>query len=348
MLQSSEYETVWIDSEKGLDADPAISATIPPAKSAAIQALTFEEEVEQARRIQTEATRQIASMFEEARMGKVAQTESAASITNEIYLSVMRNPGALISLSRLKTVDDYTYMHSVAVCALMIALGRNMGLDEAIIKPLGMAGLLHDIGKMKIPDEVLNKPGKLTDEEFEVAKSHPLSGWEMLKDAPEVDDIALDVCLHHHERVDGSGYPEKLCGDTMSLYAKMGAVCDVYDAITSDRVYKKGWSPADSIRKMATWKNSHFDGVVFDNFVKVIGIYPIGTLLKLNSGRLAVVVDQSKSLLMPKVKVVYSTTARARIPPEIIDLENSTETIDCFEDASLYSIDVNSILGLTA
>lgn len=351
-IQSSGIKNVWIDTDKGLDiagaaTEKTIRTAVAKKPSVTEKHLTFDQEIEQARRIQAEAGQKITSMFQEARMGKALQAENAGPITDEIYQSVVRNPGALISLTRLKSADDYTYMHSVAVCALMIALGRQMGLDEAVIKPLGMAGLLHDVGKMTIPDEVLNKPGSLDDAEFDLVKSHPLRGWEMLKESTDVDDIALDVCLHHHEKVSGTGYPEKLSGDEISLYAKMGAVCDVYDAITSDRSYKKGWAPADSIRKMASWKSGHFDEVVFDNFVQMIGIYPLGTLLKLNSGRLGVVVDQSKTLLKPKVKVIYSSTAGARIPPKIIDLDKSGETIECIEDPTKYGIDTNMVLGLT-
>ncbi|MFT5659097.1 MAG: putative nucleotidyltransferase with HDIG domain, partial [Gammaproteobacteria bacterium] len=194
--------------------------------------VSWENELEAARKIQTSATEVVTSMFNEVRMGKALRVENAIPLAGEIYLSVVRNPSALFSLTRLKTKDNYTYMHSVAFCTLMIALGRQMGIDEETVKSLGMAGLLHDVGKMAIPDSILNNPGGLTDAEFGLVKSHPERGWEMLKDSKDVDDIGRDVCLHHHERVDGTGYPEKLSADNLSLFAKMGAVCDVYDAIT--------------------------------------------------------------------------------------------------------------------
>jgi HD-GYP domain-containing protein (c-di-GMP phosphodiesterase class II) len=231
-------------------------------------------------------------------------------------------------------------MHSVAVCALMVALARQLGLDERQTREAGMAGLLHDLGKSLMPMEVLNKPGKLTDEEFRVIKSHPVEGHRLLVEGGAASAISLDVCLHHHEKVDGSGYPHGLAGDAISLHARMGAVCDVYDAITSNRPYKSGWDPAESIRKMTEWSTGHFDARVFQAFVKSIGIYPTGSLVRLASGRLGVVIEQSpKSLLAPQVKVFFSTKSKTHIPPEIIDLsKQGAEKIVGREDAAAWGI----------
>ena len=275
------------------------------------------------------------------------QVGVAATLVDEINQSVSRNPGALLSLARLKNKDDYTYLHSVAVCALMLALGRQLGVKGETLKSLGMAGLLHDVGKAGIPDEVLNKPGRLTDEEFDVVKSHPLKGWEILKASYGVDDIVLDVCLHHHERVDGTGYPHKLPASELTLFAKMGAVCDVYDAITSDRCYKQGWAPAEALHKMAEWKNGHFDDTVFQAFVKTVGIYPVGTLVKLKSGRLAVVTDQSdKSLLTPKVKVFFSSRSMEHISMQVVDLALGKDGIESAENPAIWGLDLKKITGV--
>ena len=285
-------------------------------------------------------------MFNEARMGNSIKIAEAAPLVEEISESVSRNPGAMLSLTRIKNKDDYTYLHSVAVCALMIALGKQMNY-KGDLQALGMAGLLHDVGKSAIPDDVLNKPGKLTDTEFDIIKSHPTRGWEILKSSYGADEIALDVCLHHHEKVDGTGYPEKLSDSEISLVAKMGAVCDVYDAITSDRCYKKGWEPADALKKMAEWKKGHFDDAVFNAFVKSIGIYPTGTLVKLQSGRLGVVTEQSnKSLLEPKIKIFFSSTSNSPIPVKTVDLSKSQETISSIEEPENWGFTRTKIMEI--
>ena len=170
--------------------------------------------------------------------------------------------------------------------------------------------------------ELTAKVGKLTDAEFTVMKNHPVDGNKILLGSNGItSDVALFVCLHHHEKVDGSGYPDGLTNEQISLYAKMGAVCDVYDAITSNRPYKNGWEPAESIRKMAEWSHGHFDQRIFEAFVRSIGIYPIGSMVKLASGRLGVVIGQTEqSLLTPVVKVFFSIKSNARIPSEILGL----------------------------
>ncbi|MGY1489386.1 HD-GYP domain-containing protein [Methylobacillus pratensis] len=338
-LVTSGVKQVVIDTDKGADvaSAPSVQAPAPPLPPVASHSTKIEiaEELEQAARICTRANREVKDMFHEARLGRAVDSRQAASLVTDISSSVSRNPGALISLARLKTYDDYTYMHSVAVCGLMIVLAMQLEMDEEEVRICGLAGLLHDIGKMDIPMSIINKPGRLTDEEFDTVKHHPEAGYALLAASADIHPIVMDVCLHHHEKIAGNGYPHQLSGDRISLYARMGAICDIYDAVTSDRIYHKGWQPADALRHMAEWTNDHLDQRIFQAFVKSLGIYPIGSLVRLGSGRLGVVVDNNPALLLkPKVKVFFSTKSGTHLRPEVLNLAQpgSNESIIAIED----------------
>ncbi len=352
-LQTSGIKKVVINVPKGLDVIisqpqeallnqnrslPAIKKESEPAPE--VGRLSAAQEYAQATRTINASRKAITSMFKDVRMGKVINIKQLAPLVADISASISRSGSALISLARLKTKDDYTYMHSVAVCGLMIALSRQLNLSEAETKQAGLAGLLHDIGKAAIPNAVLNKPGALTDDEFILVKMHPQNGHQLLLEAGVVDEVALDVCLHHHEKVDGTGYPHQLKGEQISLFARMGAICDVYDAVTSNRPYKEGWDPAVSLHRMALWKG-HFDEKIFKAFVKSLGIYPVGSTIKLTSGRLAIVVDQNpESLLSPVVKVFFSTKSKSKMPVTLIDLSLADEhdVIEGYEDPEAWGV----------
>ncbi len=371
-ILSSSIREVWVDVSQGLDVpegDTAVTEeqaqqqvsqaldsahqNLEPPVQPPVQQLrnrrpvAAAQEVERAARICLEAKAAVVSMFEEVRMGNAVDTGSAQELVEEISDSVIRNPGAIISLARLKTADDYTYMHSVAVCAMMVALARQLALEDTVTRACGLAGLLHDMGKVAIPTTVLNKPGKLTEAEFATIKMHPTEGFHILQRSDSMDEVALDVVLHHHEKVDGSGYPKGLTSGQISLFSKMGSVCDVYDAITSNRPYKAGWDPAESMRKMAEWTKGHFDLRVFQGFVKSVGIYPVGSLVRLSSGRIGVVTEQAAgTLTAPIVKVFYSIKSGMRFEPVVLDLSRPhvTEKIVQREDPAKWHFhDLNAL-----
>nr|WP_312973324.1 HD-GYP domain-containing protein [Pseudomonas sp.] len=332
-VRQSGVGGVWIDTSKGLDIDglkspaPApvavttiIEAPVVAESAVAIPSCSVRDELQRAAKLIKRSKKAVTELFQEARLGNAINIEGCMPLVTDISESLARNSSALLGLARLKHKDEYTYMHSVAVCALMLSLARQLGLDEERAREAGLAGLLHDVGKMAMPLEVLNKPGSLTDAEFAIMRSHPERGHAMLLAAGSLPESALDVCLHHHEKYDGSGYPGHLAGEDISLLARMGAVCDVYDAITSNRPYKQAWNPAESLARMAQW-TGHFDTRVFHALVRTVGIYPLGSLVRLESGRLGVVVDLLPGkLTTPVVRVFFSAKNRAAIVQQEVDL----------------------------
>jgi HD-GYP domain-containing protein (c-di-GMP phosphodiesterase class II) len=339
-LRASGVKDCVIDVSRGLDVEaataasaqavPTVAATLRPAlPRPGTQRSSLEDEAALATQLCAQARQSVSSLYDEARMGRALDIEGCAPLVDEIASSMQRNAGAMLGLVRLKTHDDYTFMHSVAVCTLMVVLSRRLGLDEAQVREAGLAGLVHDLGKAKIPLEVLNKPGKLTPAEYQLVKGHPRLGHQMLLQGGVASPAALDVCLHHHEQPDGKGYPEGLSGEAFSQLARMGAVCDVYDAITSNRPYKEGWLPADSIAKMAEWARAgKFDAAVFRAFIDCVGIYPVGSLVRLASERLAVVAEHNpQAPLAPRVKVFYSLRSQLTVPVETLDLSVGRDRI---------------------
>ncbi|WP_145151813.1 HD-GYP domain-containing protein [Pseudomonas oryzihabitans] len=345
-IQDSAVTAVWIDIARGLDcrsrnecspapepvavpepvAAPVVAPAAPPAAaptaetgSAPVAAISCPQEMAQASAVSAHAKQEVARLFQDVRLGQAIELSEVATVVEQISASVLRHPTALISLTRLRTADEYTYIHSVSVCALMTAVARQMDLPAEQVQLAGQAGLLHDVGKMRTPVEVLNKPGRLTEAEFAVMRRHPEEGVALLRQWGASAEV-IDVCLHHHEKFDGSGYPHGLAGTQISLLSRIAAVCDVYDAISSTRPYKTAWSPAEAIRRMAEWKG-HFDPRVFQAFVKTLGIYPIGSLVRLSNEQLAVVVEQHPdSLLTPRVRVFFSARSRTPLPQRLLDL----------------------------
>jgi HD-GYP domain-containing protein (c-di-GMP phosphodiesterase class II) len=265
----------------------------------------------------------VKQMFDDARMGRAIKTTKMASLVNQITASIDQDPSVILNLARLKRKDDYTYLHSVSVCALMINLGRKMHLPEPMVRECGMAGLLHDVGKLAIPNDILLKPSALDETEFQIVRDHPLAGYKILAAANGVSDAALDVCLHHHEKMDGTGYPHALNGEDLGLMTRMAAICDVYDAVTSQRSYNRPWSPSEALAKMQSWEG-HFDKLIFQSFVSSLGILPRGTVVRLSNNHLAVVLGESGAdYFLPRVRMFFSAETRLEVPPCDFDIVRS-------------------------
>lgn len=300
----------------------------------------LKNESARARRLHGEANKIVRHMMDDVRLGQQIQVERIEPLVENMVDSIFRNQDALLPLARLKNHDDYTFEHSVSVCALLVAFGRGMKLPRETIKEMALGGLLHDVGKARIPDNILNKPAKLTDDEFARMQSHVAQSVILLKQTPGVSDIAMRVAAEHHERFDGTGYPQRLKAETISLYGQMASIVDVYDAISSERVYHRGMPPTQALKKLLEWSSHHFDPQLVQAFIRAIGIYPTGTLVQLDSKRIGVVVEQNEEkLLEPVVKVFYHAGQQHYIPPEIVDLSKVQDRIASFENYEKWKID---------
>ena len=345
-LRSTQIEYLWIDGSKGLsapDSEPAQAidqtpaAEAPPAPEAP-KTTPLLQELERAAHICARTGLVLQSMFSDVRLGRPVERDSADRLVQQMHASIKRNPHALISLARIKTADNYTYLHSMAVCALMMALAQRMQMSEKEVRLAGLAGLLHDVGKCRVPLHILNKPGALTPEEWLTMQDHSRLGAQLLRPM-DVPDQVLQACLQHHEKMDGSGYPGKLKGTQIHPLSRMTAICDIYDAVTSDRPYKKGWPPAQALQRMAQWCGDHLDKVIFEQFVQTVGIYPVGSLVRLSNEQLAVVIDAtSNSLLTPKVRVFYCTQTRQPLSPAELELHQSEIRIISREDPEIWGL----------
>jgi HD-GYP domain-containing protein (c-di-GMP phosphodiesterase class II) len=344
-IRTAKIRGVVIDCSKGLDVTDAptlaesrdqteselqhlVSTPAQPSLAPQPARTSMAEELQRAANIRRQAAGLVREVMQDARLGKAIELERVTPVVENITASILRNPGALLGLLRIKGKDDYTFLHSVSVCTLLVAFCRSRNMNDEITYQAGLGGLLHDTGKALVPDHILNKPGRLTDEEFEIIKRHPQDGHDLLLKTPGIGPIPLDITLHHHERRDGSGYPDKLGADDISELAQMAAIVDVYDAITADRVYHKGLPAAEALRKIYEWSKFHFNPVLAQEFVRCVGIYPVGTLVMLESERLAVVVEpHESSLLTPKVNVFYDSRIRSYIRPETVDLAREDKIV---------------------
>lgn len=247
----------------------------------------------------------INQVMRDIRLGKNVDVKQAKQLVSQLAENVVTNPTALVWLTQLKNKDEYTSLHSLNVCVLSLFFGRSMNLSQDQLHILGLGALLHDVGKLRVPSEVLNKPGRLTNEEFTVMKKHTVFGHDLMKNQGELSSDALDIIIQHHERLNGNGYPYNLEHGQINHFAKLVSIVDVYDAITSNRVYHKETTPFNALNDIYKNREKEFDAHLVEQFIKCLGIYPIGSLVELNTGQVGVVVFFSeKSHLSPTVMLI--------------------------------------------
>lgn len=302
---------------------------------------SFQAEVPRARVIREQARLLVTTIHGDVSAGRPVDTEGAREVVVDMMDSVSRHPDALVWFTNLKNRDQYTALHSLNVCMLAITLASAAGLDAASVEEMGVGALLHDVGKLKVPLEVLNKPGKLTDEEFALMKKHPEFGVEILRDSPDLTPESIEIVLAHHERLNGTGYPRGLAANELSLYTQIVAIADVYDAMTSDRVYHKGRSPADVLGIMRNADNV-FNDELLRIFAERMGAYPPGSLVELNTGEVGLVLPGGSDQEKPTVLIVLDHRKRRYYPQRVRDLSRFPNfKVVRVLAAGAYGIDVN-------
>ncbi len=316
-IVSASIGNVYIDTDKGMDVeDHATSQDFDGALQDKAESIvektdstrvSVASEWDRAKSLRLEATSAIRNLMEDARLGKLVEVASLHPLAERIVQSAFRNHHALAGVSRIKTKDQYTFMHSVSVAGLLVAFAKTQGFSEEELHQVAIGGMLHDIGKIMVPAEVLNKPGSLEPEEFEIMKDHVSHSRDIFAAGTTgITQTATDISLLHHERIDGSGYPLGLSGELISVIGRMSAIVDVYDALTSVRVYKSAWEPSVALKKLSEWTPDHFDGHLVQRFVKCLGIYPVGSLVQLESGLVGIVMDLGEDMLRPILRVIYN------------------------------------------
>lgn len=281
----------------------------------------FEEEFPKAKKIYEQVQSQVRNSFKDVRIGRALKTSEIEHSVENITQSIVRNPDAMMLMTNMKTADDYLIIHSLNVCILTLIFARFLGIDEEKMHVLGMGAMLHDIGEIRLPKELLNKPAELSPEEHATVEKHTAYGAAILEENSGIPKEAIDIALHHHERIDRSGYPSKLGGQEISKNAKIVGIIDVYDSLTSTTPYRPYISSTDAIKSMYDWRGTLFDANLVEKFIQCLGIYPVGSTLELNSGEIGIVISASpENRLYPKMLLVKEERNKFYDPPRIINL----------------------------
>ncbi|MDO6822302.1 HD-GYP domain-containing protein [Marinobacter sp. 1_MG-2023] len=359
-IRKMGVQFVYIDAQKGADTqDSETAEEVEKRNEAALQIageqkpgitpkVSLSEEMAVALGIHSEAQELVGSFMNSAKIGAAIDIAPIHQLADELQNSVTRNANALGCLGRIREKDNYLLEHSVNLSVLMTLFGQYRKLPADVLHQTVVGALLHDLGKILTPDEVLHKPGRLSPEEYEVMKLHARHSRDILSATEGIGELTVITAAQHHERLDGTGYPEGLKGDQISVYGRMVAITDVYDAITADRVYHRGMTPTQGLKKLLEWSGSHLDPALVKQFIRCIGLYPVGSLVLLDSGRLGVVIEiNEEDQRLPVVRVMYHTKFRMPITVTTIDLSKagSQDRILRAVDPNEYRIDVRKFLS---
>ncbi|MCJ8318960.1 MAG: HD-GYP domain-containing protein [Colwellia sp.] len=285
-------------------------------------------------------------IFNDAFNGKALDLEPVKNITNKTIEAIFNNPDALACVINIRIKDEYLLEHSVSVSILMSIFARHLKIDRKIVQELSIGAFLHDVGKIMIPDEILNKPGKLTSAEFTIMKTHVNHSIEIINKTANISEISLEVAALHHEKLNGQGYPYQIKADEISLYGRMITICDIFDALTSDRVYKEGYPHIKAFNIMLKLaQDKHLDNELVNKFIKCMGVYPVGSLVELSSNKLAIVEGRNQdNPVKPKVRSFYSVEHHHYVMTEDVDLSDDKDFIVKGVRANDFDLDMNKIV----
>lgn len=343
MLLKKYCEHVFIDTSKGVDSEQYIHQASKfktndrlerslVDKSRLVEYVdrsTASEEMPVARSAIDDASSRVVTIMESVKAGKSVNANEVKGVIEPILDSVIRNPDALMWLSQMRDKDAYTYAHSLDNCALAIAFGRHMGLPKDDLNTLGMGLLLMDIGKMRVPAEVLNKTEPLTEDEFKLVRGHVGHSIDILNKSEGIGIDIINIALTHHERFDGSGYPSGLVGTDTPVYGRVAAIIDCYDAMTSSRPYSKPVSPYAALQEIYNWRDKYFQEELVEQFLQCLGAFPTGSLVEMHSGEVGIVLEQNRTRRMsPKVMLLLDKHKKAFPEYDIIDLMNQPHEYD--------------------
>jgi putative nucleotidyltransferase with HDIG domain len=325
VAQYSEY--VWVDAVQQAWVPPEVHSQINATekKIEYVNKVDVKTELNGAQHIYRKARQLTRSFLDDIRLGGAINTIDARSTVKHCVDSVLRNPDALIWMSKMRSQNEYTAEHCLNVCILAIAFGRHLGMSEEDLEIIGLCGLLHDVGKMRIPPEILNKPSALTDKEFNMIKAHTVHGRNLLMASPGIPNSTIDVAYSHHEKIDGSGYPRQLPASGISEFARIIALVDAYDAMTADRCYSEGKPSTEALKIIFKDRGTHFDERLALEFIKSVGLYPPGTLVELVNGLICIVLETNKHFRhLPKVIAIneQSTPLPKALLVDLIELEH--------------------------
>ena len=334
------YEDTWAPAqERG-----ASSGRIKPKVKRYTSSVTNKQEYSRAAATHQIATQLTRSFMDDVRLGQGIKIKEVKASVSECVSSILRNPDAMMWLSRVRKKDEYTAEHSLNVGLLAITFGRHMGASEDDLNKLGLAGMLHDVGKMRTPNEVLNKEGQLTNEEFDIMKGHAQHGRDILIAHKDVYYGAVDVAYSHHEALDGTGYPRKIKASGITDFTRIITLCDVYDAITSERVYKQGRSSLDALKILYQNKGTKYDEKLVGEFISCIGLYPPGSIVELQSGEIGIVISTNyRNRHLPKILLLKDEN-KMPMPERVINLEKIAQGND--QSKMIKTVIPNGSLGI--